>query len=293
MKREKLNTIILFLTTVILIGVTACSSRVETPLTGEDFTIVYPAKNPNDISAKITLFRKFDKKTKEQIGVGTVFFLREKANIRASIDIENQITYGDQELMFHIDWINAEGKSIYLKRIDLAADDTNSTFSSSISISPEIREEGTYTIQLFFFRELIAEKKFEILPQVQIDPFDDNGISANITLYRKKSKKTGKLIGEGDIFKIKEKAKVRALIELENRFAYGNQELVFRYDWLGPDGESFYGKQIDFFPNDSTSIIKSSISIPPGKREPGKYCFRLYLYDELIAEKEFKLQKNK
>ncbi len=45
-----------------------------------------------------------------------------------------------------------------------------------------------------------------------------------------------------------------------------------------------------FFPDDSTSIIKSSISIPPGKREPGKYSFRLYLYDDLIAEKEFELR---
>ena len=117
----------------------------------------------------------------------------------------------------------------------------------------------------------MAEKKFEILPEFQFNPSKDEGITAGITLYRKKSKKTGKLIGEGTVFKIKEKAKVRALVEIKNRYAYDSQELVFRLDWIGPDGKSFYRKQIDFFPDDTTSIIKSSISISPDKRQPGKY----------------------
>lgn len=268
---------------------TSCSSRLETPITEADSTLVYPSKQNDDISARISLFRKVDKKSGNPIGEGTVFTLRDKANIRALIDIQNRFAYGNKELMFHFDWIGPNGKTFYLKRFDLFSKDSTSTIKSSISISPDQRDAGEYKLRIYLFRELIAEKKFEILPKFQFDSLQGEGLTSQITLYRKKSTKTGKLIGEGRSFEIKSKAKVRALVEIKNRFAYGNQELVFRYDWIGPDGKSFYGKQLDLFPNDSTDVIKSSISIPPDKREPGKYSFQIYLYDNLIGQKDFEL----
>lgn len=290
MEKGKVIALNTFLILALFIAVSSCSSRLETPVTEGDSTITYPSKKANDISARITLCRKVDKKTGERIGTGSVFTLREKANLRAYVDLENCNSYGDKELMFHFDWIGPNGKTFYLKRFDLAPGDSTSTISSSVSISPEAREEGDYKLRIYYFRELIAEKEFEILPKFQFDSVHGDELTTKITLYRKKSKKTGKLIGEGTSFKIKNKAKVRALIEIENRFAYGKQELVFSYDWIGPDGKSFYGKRLDFYPNDSTSTIKSSISIPPDKRDPGKYSFRLYIYDDLIAEKEFELR---
>jgi len=105
------------------------------------------------------------------------------------------------------------------------------------------------------------------------------------------SKKTGKLIGEGSSFKIKAKRKVRASIELKNRFAFGDQELMFHIDWIGPDGESIYRKRYDLYPTDSTSTIKSTISISPKKRQAGDYKFQLFLFNELIAEKPFELHE--
>jgi len=165
MKKMKLITLTMFLITLLLLVGAGCSSRIEMPVTGADSTIVYPAKKADGISAKITLCRKVDKKTGKRIGTGTVFTIMEKERVRAFVDLENRFVYGDRELMFHFDWIGVNGRSFYRKRIDLSPDDSSSTINSSISIPPDKRQPGKYILRIYLFRELIAEKKFELLPE--------------------------------------------------------------------------------------------------------------------------------
>ena len=279
----------LFLTALLITALSGCSSRNETPTTSEDSTIVYSPKQPGGITAKITLCRKVGKKTGKRIGAGTVFIIKDKAKVHCFFDLENRKTFADKEMMFHAEWIGPDGKSFYRKRIDLFPDDSSSTINSSISITPEKRQPGNYIVRFFLFRELIAEKRFELRDYVPITgkEFD---ITANITLCRKVGKKTGKRIGAGTIFTIKKKAKIRAVIDLENRDDYIGNELKFKLSWIGPNGKSFYTKKIDFSPGDSSSTLKSSISITPGKRQPGNYIFRVYLFKELLAEKKFELR---
>jgi hypothetical protein len=289
MKTIKYTTIALFLIAFLLQALIGCSSRNETPATGEDSTIVYSPKQPDGITAKITLFRKVGRKTGKRIGEGTVFTIMDKAKVHALFEIENREYFADKEMMFHAEWIGPNGKSFYRKRIDLLPHDSSSTINSSISITPEKRQPGSYKVRFFLFRELIAEKKFELRNEVIITgkEFD---ITANIILYRKIGKKSGKKIGEGTAFTIKEKAKVRAIIDLENRDNYLNNKLKFKVEWIGPDSNSFYRKKIDLSPGDSSSTIKSSISITPKKRQPGNYIVRVYLYKTLLAEKKFELR---
>nr|NQU91165.1 hypothetical protein [Bacteroidota bacterium] len=289
MKKIQLIGFTMFLTTFLLLLINGCSSRMETPVMADDLTAVYPSKNVDDITAKISLCRDVTKKTGERIGEGMVFTIMEKESIHVIVDMENRFAYGNRDLMFHIDWIGPDNESFYRKRIDLPPDDSSFTISSSIAIDPDRRLPGEYTTRVYLFRELIAEKKFDILPEFQINPSMGEGIKAGITLYRKKSKKSGKLIGEGTEFIIKNKEKVRTIINLENRFIYDDQELIFHIDWTGPDGKSFYEKEIDLSPNDTSSTINSSISISPGNRQPGAYSLRLYLFRQLIAEKKFNL----
>ncbi len=120
------------------------------------------------------------------------------------------------------------------------------SLKSSISISPEKREPGIMLFRLFLFRELIAEKKFQLSDFVPISEKEFN-ISANITLFRKVGKKTGKKIGEGTVFTIKKKAKVRAIVDLGNLDEYLEDELKFRLEWIGPNSKSFYTKKIYTF----------------------------------------------
>jgi len=279
----------LFLIILLITALPGCSSRNETPTINEDSTIVYSPKQPGGITAEITLCRKVEKKTGKRIGEGTVFTIKDKAKIYAFFLIENRKIFDEKEMMFHVEWIGPGGKSFYRKRIDLFADDFSSTINSTISIIPGKRQQGSYNVRLFLFREVIAEKRFHLLDYVPITgkEFD---ITSNITLCRKIGKKTGKRIGAGTVFTIKKKAKVRAIIDLENRDDYLDKELKFKVEWIGPNGKSFYTKKIDLSPADSSSTIKSSISITPKKRQPGNYIFRIYLYKTLLEEKKFELR---
>ena len=266
-----------------------CSSRNEKPITREDSTIVYSPKQPGGVNAKITLCKKLDRKNGRRIGEGTVFTIMDEARVYAFFDLENRNFFTDKEMMLHIEWIGPDGKSFYTKRIDLLPDDSTSTINSSISITQENRQPGNYIVRLFLFRELIAEKNFELQNFVPITgkEFD---ITAIIILYQKTGKKTGKKIGAGTVFTIENKAKVRASIELENRDNYLDRELKFSLEWIGPDSNSFYTKMIDLSPGDSSSTINSAISITPKKRQPGNYILRFYLYKTLLAEKKFELR---
>ena len=290
MKKIKLTIFSIFLITFLMLIGVGCSSRIETPVTEADSTIVYPAKKHDGIMAGITLYRKINKKTGKRIGEGTIFTIRENEKLRASINLKNRFAHVDRNLMFHIDWIGTNGRSFYLKQIDLSPTDSSSTINTSISIPPDKRQPGKYCLRIYLFRELIAEKKFELISESQDTISIAEKINSKITLYRKKSKKSGKLIGEGNIFTIKEKAKVRAIIDLGNRFAFGDRELEFQISWKNEDGKSIYSKEIELYPDDSTTSIKSTLSISPDKRQAGNYIFQVFLFRKLVAEKKFELK---
>jgi len=266
-----------------------CSSRNEAPTLGEDSTIVYLPKHKDGLNASITFCAGVKRKTGERIGEGTVFNILNDTKVYALFELDNREYFQEKEMMFHIEWLDPDRNTIYTKRIDLSPGDTSSTLSSSISVTPENRQPGNYLIRLFLFRELIAEKNFNLRNYVPITgkEFD---IKGNIILYKKIGKKTGKKIGEGTVFTIKKNEKVRASIELEKRNDYLDRELKFNLEWIGPDSNSFYSKEIILQPGDSTSTLKSSISITPKNRQPGSYICRIYLYKTLLAEKKFVLQ---
>lgn len=138
-----------------------CSSRVETGEVAADSTVVYAAKNPDDVDASITLCSRVGSKTGRRIGVSRVFDIRDGKRVRAFVDLENRFALGPRELSFHLVWLNPDEKTIFKKRIDLSPDDSTTTLSSSIRLN-EKRTPGHYTFQVYLFRELIAEKSFEL-----------------------------------------------------------------------------------------------------------------------------------
>ena len=119
---------------------------------------------------------------------------------------------------------------------------------------------------------------------------DGESVEASILFYRAKSKKSGRLIGEDGPFTVKEKSKVRARISLSNTDALGERGGMFHLVWVDPEGKEFYTKRIDWSPEDGEEELSGSISAYPGKRDPGEYLLRVYLFRELIAEKGFLLE---
>jgi phosphopantetheine adenylyltransferase len=285
----------LLLIILLLLTLSGSSSRDATPIKSSDSTITYSPKILGDLSAKITLFKKENEETGNLIGAGTIFTIKENARVQALVNLENLKTSNNRDLMFHLKWIGPNNNSLFTKRVNLTPDNLLSSLKSSISISPDKRQPGFYKYQLYFYRELIAEKRFNLIAIGDKSVIDFtqaavDSISAKITLCRKINKKTGKLIGKGTTFTIDKKAKVNAVVHLENRNAFHDSDLMFDIKWIGPGSKSFYKKHIEMSTDDSSSTIKSSISIPPERREPGLYSVQLYLFDELIAEKGFELQ---
>jgi len=282
-------TIITQVILIILLMVSGCSSRVKSSVVLEDSTLVYLPIDSNDISAVgITLFWKKSKRNNKLLDKGTVFTIKKNRKVRALINLKNLKLQDESDAVFHIDWVYANGNSFHKKQVTLPLPDSSSVIESYISISPEIRDQGDYTIKVYYFRELIAEKNFHLLPEVIEPKLVGDEITAQITLYRKKSKKTGKLIGKGTSFKIKKKRNIRAIIDIHNRFGYGNRELKFKIKWIDETGCTIYLKKANLSSTNLTSIITSSISY--GNRKPGKYSLQVFLFNKLIGEKKFEIR---
>jgi len=120
-------------------------------------------------------------------------------------------------------------------------------------------------------------------------PKSGQGPTARITLCRRVSQKSGRRLGVSRVFTLGEQADVEACVDVENALALGSRELMFHLAWLGPGEDEFFTKRVDITPTDSVMTISSSISIPVGKREPGEYALKVYLFRELIAQKRFLL----
>ena len=304
------------ITIILVLLNSGCSSREDFPITLNDSTIVYPSKSKTGLQPKITLSNKISKKTGKPINPGTIFKLQEQTKLYASMDLENQIKQNGQELMFHIDWLDSVGNSFYKKRIDILLSDSSSRITSSISISPPKRQTGNYNVRVYLFRELIAEKKFQLVESMNdlatvekkskseqkietekkvkvektIKPkVNTESIKASLVLCRKVSKKTGQPIGSDTSFIIKEKAKVKAVLSIDYQEIKTNQQLKFYFDWIGPDGKSFYKKRVLYTTSNPFFTISNSISISPEKRKPGTYTLRVSFRKRIIAEQKFEL----
>lgn len=271
-----------------IVMIAGCSGRSDKPFLDENQTIIYPPKNADDLTARMILCRKISKKTGKPIGSGTVFKIKEKENLRAVVDLENAFAHCSRDLMFHFDWIKPDGKSLFLKPVTLSPDDSTNSISSSISISPDVRQPGEYLLKLYYFRELIAEKKFTLI--AMLDPNEDD-VTAALTLCKRIDKETSLPVDVDSVFKIRKKGKVQLIAELGNLPVDDDEELKFRIEWTDREGNSFFKKKFDILPTDSIQTISSSIAISPDKREPGDYLVRVYLSNQLLAEKKFELVK--
>jgi hypothetical protein len=302
------------ITAVLFLCISGCSGRKDKPVILNDSTIVYSSISETGIQPKITLSNKISKKSGKPIKPNSVFELKDQSKLYASVDLQK--SKHERDLMFHIDWIDAFGKSFYKKRIDISPLDSSSRIISSISLSPQKRQTGNYTARLYLFRELIAEKKFLLVDSINdssnvkkksksVDKIKTNekvnkektikplvnteNIRASIVLCRKVSKKTGKPIGAATTFTIKDEAKVKAVVSIEKQDIKTNKQMKFYFEWIGPDGKSFYKKRIVYTTSNPFFTISNSISISPEKRQPGNYTLKVTFRKKIIAEQKFEL----
>ena len=302
------------ITAVLFLCISGCSGRKDKPVILNDSTIVYSSISETGIQPKITLSNKISKKSGKPIKPNSVFELKDQSKLYASVDLQK--SEHERDLMFHIDWLDSSGKSFYKKRIDISPSDSSSRIISSISITPEKRKTGNYLVRVYLFRELMAEKNFQLVESTQdsanvkkksksvdkiktdekvnkektIKPLvKTENIKASIVLCRKVSKKTGKPIGAATTFTIKNEAKVKAVVSIEKQNIKTNEQMKFYFEWFGPDGKSFYKKRIVYTTSNPFFTISNSISVTPEKRQPGNYTLKVRFRKKIIAEQKFRL----
>jgi len=314
----KYLSLILFISFIVAsIIINGCASRENSPRKLDDSTIIYPSKSENGIYATITFSSKLNKKTGKPIKPDTLFRLQTKANLIAVVDLVNYKPIKQKSLMMHIEWLDSTGNSFYKKRNDVTPSDSNSSFTSSISITPQKRKVGKYLVRVFLFRELIAEKYFhlahsldyskigkeqELTKQENKPEKNDRvqksikpkgvteSITAKVILCKNVNKKTGKPIGVGTTFTIKEKAKVKAIVSFEKSEIKTNEQMKFYFKWIGPDGKPFYKKRIVYTTSNTNFSLSNSISISPEKRITGNYKIEIIYKKKIIAEQIFELK---
>ena len=86
----------------------------------------------------------------------------EGARVQANIRLENVYARGRRPLTLHFVWLNPGQKKIFKRMLEYTPNDSVQVLTSSLTISPSKRVPGPYTLQVFLFRELIAEKILEL-----------------------------------------------------------------------------------------------------------------------------------
>jgi hypothetical protein len=306
----------LVISVAILLFINGCSNRESSPVTLDDSTISYSSTSKNGIYTTITFSNRISKKTGKPLNVGSTFKLKNKARLYATINLKNYESEKGKELLFHIDWLDSTSISFFKKRINFSPSDSVSKITSSISVSPPKRKMGKYYLRVYLFRELIAEKKFEIVEsntkpvQIKVKEISNKKsksskndevkksakskiqteiVKAKIILCRKLSKKTGNPIGVGTTFTIRDKAKLKAIVNVEKEKIKTNEQMTFYLKWKEPDGKVFYKKRIVYTSSNPNFTITNSITITPEKRLPGIYSLEVVFHKKIIAEQNFEL----
>jgi len=140
-----------------------CSSRVETPEETAGSTLSFAPRSGEGVVAEVTLCRYVSKKSGKPIGAGQTFTIGEKSKVRALVALEGVPGAGQRPLDFHLVWLGPERREFYTKRIEHAAGENGDVLESAVSMRPGKREPGDYAVQVYLFRELLAEKRFEVV----------------------------------------------------------------------------------------------------------------------------------
>jgi len=238
------------------------------------------------LTAKIDFFTHYDKETGVPLNRDTIFSLHDKGNIRCVVNFDN-LSFGKYPVhLVHLDWIGTDEKSIFMKRNDIVSPD-NIPLSSSMTISPDKRKPGFYTLKVYYFRDLIAEKSIALIPEGTINEIVSERLKPKVAFGRNISKKSGLLVQKDSVFDISNTRRIHAFVDFVKPEFYENRKLLFTLQWIAPNGSSFYEKKVGHLPGETENFITTSVSVSADKRPTGEYRLKVFLFDELIADKSF------
>lgn len=94
--------------------------------------------------------------------------------------------------------------------------------------------------------------------------------------------------GSGTRFFLRDNARVFAFVDIMNPAARGTERpLHFHLVWTNPNGIAVFTRDVPVDPTGEDPVIRSSFTLDPDRRQPGRYSLQVYLHRELIARKFF------
>jgi hypothetical protein len=140
--------------------------------------------------AEVTLSRRVSKKSKRPIGAGTEFVMKGQSRVNATVDVAN-VEPGEVNA-FHLVWIKPGQKEMFRRYAEVKVETSESGYRTVIQwkkaedlayLKEEVqegeangfslranlntslkreREPGTYSLRVYFNRELLLEEAFEL-----------------------------------------------------------------------------------------------------------------------------------
>lgn len=265
----------------LIIILNSCSTRQPNPAITTDFTLKYLPKDTTQISANILLCRNYSAKNEEIQFPGIAFPTNANEKVYAIIEIENYKPIQDSQL-FHIQWIDNEQNKLYTKQItQIPGDSVHNLFSA---INTDNRTPGKYKIQIYHFRELIAEKYFHIIPHQQYIDSLLKELNPRVALSNNKYSSNK---NNDSVFHIGAKNRIYSTITFKNIPNIITSDANLTIEWCTSDGNCFYKKTFQPKSSDSIYTLTSSISTTSKNRTEGKYCVNYYLGDFLLSQQSF------
>ncbi len=243
-----------------------------------------PPYDLSGVETGISFCPYYDKKNKRKTEFRNTYNIGQKTAVNACVrltDKNHRIKTG--EWLVELKWTDGTGKSFYTKKYNLKPKNHSAYLRSKISLSPEKRTPGEYSLQVLMFHETVASKAFRILPPVSL-----KGIRTKVSLYTKKTH-TGQ--NTGKVFYTGKKRKVHARVEITGLKKTGKKTCDVLLEWVNPKSKTFFQKRMTLPINNDTLRLHSSIGISPRKRKTGKYKIRLYLFGRKAQEVAFTLKK--
>ena len=249
----------------------------------------------SSLSLDIGFYRSVSKKTGKRLGKAEYFSPGEKSRVHGIVDfsgLEEGRTHS-----IHLVWLRPDEHEMFRRYAEVIiendgdsrrhvihwkkAEDLNSfkeeiqggdqlSLQSKLNIAAEKeREIGRYTFRIYFNRELMAEKNFQLLESaIELSDGSENP-DANFSMKKKSS--------------LSARAFAGGLLPGETYRA--------ELQWRKPGGKKLYSKEYEVLADeDGVVMVEGSLNTSlKKKRKPGDYSLRFVLEGSRLTEKEFTL----
>jgi len=238
----------------------------------------------HQINSHLDLASSIDNETGKMIGKSNQFVIMNDGWVESRLDLTTYFADETNDLLIHLDWIDENGHSFYKKKKLLSP--TSPIINSAISIAPNLRKAGNYTLNIYAFREMVASKNFKLLSEFN----STKPIKETIKLSLKANNNTQKLKSALPKINQMKDAWLNASVKLKHKPKTTLDSLLYQLNWIDSKGEIFYKKRFSVSSKKKTSKIDCSIELSPNKKEIGNYKVQLLLFGKPITAVNFEIK---